>query len=146
MKKNIFCMICLSLIANIGYAEAIDLICSGEHQYDLKHAKTPYSFQIKIDLDSKISTVSTDYDPWLGRKASYPDDTPWSKENCPSPYWSIDVTETRFRIISACSLSFYNEHGGILWEIARANGDFKVFTHSGQEAKGLCVKKSERAF
>ena len=121
----------------------VDLICTGEEWYPNIKVRSPYSFRLQVDLDSKKFTLQLVQNA-DNNKANYPRDTGIPAARC-STTWNVDITDTELRIIGNCTGG-----SGFTWEIRRTDGLFtlidRISSPPEERAKGKCVKSSERAF
>ena len=133
------------IVCGNTYGEEINLICTGEEWYPSIGVKSPYSFQAMFDSDSKKFRIQLEKNA-ENKRDQYPKDNPWNKVNCPMPMWKLEITDTEFRVITACNESAYSEIGSQIWEVRRTDGSFSRYYFDTEQGKGHCVKSSERLF
>jgi len=128
-----------------AFAADLNLVCTGEERYPILHKNGPYCFKAMFNLESKIFNIQLIRNLDNNQKL-YPRDNPWNAKNCPTPIWKLEITDTELRVITGCDETFYNQFGGRVWQINRADGSFTLINYLDEIATGKCIKVSERAF
>jgi uncharacterized membrane protein YkoI len=118
-------------------ADPIKLICTGEKYVEILNQKSTYNFDVSVDIEKKEIRLRPE-----GKKELSKEESQFDRELCPSPIWNTEISESTFKVVSACK---QNDNYILVWEIRRTDGTY-IYNGQVETAKGQCVKTSDRAF